>query len=257
MKTEIEKMHQTWDSLLKINRNRTELPAINFDEILSSIFALGSFYHYIIDFYDMSVSNISNGFAEAHGVAPEQIKTINDVLQLIHPDDMDFVAQAEKKACDFMYKQLEASKIPRYKVCYNFRFKTPMGYQLFNHQSLVLTMDDNNNFIKSLNIHTNISHLTQRNNYTFSIIGLAGEPSYLNMVVVEKENTQPASASLFSKRELEIIRLLAKGHKSEHIAEQLSISTDTVKTHRKNILGKSGCRNTSELIATGMSEGWI
>jgi len=258
MKTDIRKMHQTWDSLLVASRRPTELPAINFDEIVSSIFAAGPCYYYVIDFFDMSISHLSGGFSEAHGINQSSVKTINDILSLIHPDDIDFVSKAEKRAYYFMYERLKPQKFTRYKASYNFRFKTADGsYRLFNHQALILTTDENNNFIKSLNIHTDISHFAQKNNHKFSLIGLSGEPSYLNIDVDEKEQTGRADDSLFSKREIEVIRLIAKGHDSGGIANALCISEQTVKTHRKNVLAKSGCKNASELIAMSMSEGWI
>lgn len=45
---------------------------------------------------------------------------------------------------------------------------------------------------------------------------------------------------LFTHRELEIVKLIIGGHTTAHIAGQLSISTHTVETHRKNI-----CRKTN------------
>lgn len=54
--------------------------------------------------------------------------------------------------------------------------------------------------------------------------------------------------SNLSKREFEIIRLLAKGLNSKAIAEELFISRHTVDTYRRNILEKTGCKNTAELI---------
>lgn len=251
-------MHQTWDSLLVANRKPTALPAVKFDEILSSVFSSGPCYYYVIDFFDMSLSHVSKGFFEAHGIPPQNANTINDILALIHPDDMDFVSKAEKQAYDFLYSQVPREKITHYKASYNFRFRTADGsYKLFNHQALVLTTDENHNFIKSLNIHTDISHLTQKNNHKFSLIGLGGEPSFLNMNVNETARAAALPKNMFSKRELEIVRLLAKGYSSQRIAELLFISLETVHTHRKNILSKSGCKNALELVALGMSEGWI
>lgn len=52
-----------------------------------------------------------------------------------------------------------------------------------------------------------------------------------------------------SKREKIIIRFLLNGLGSKEIAEQLSISAHTVRTHRKNIMLKLGVKNTSELIS--------
>lgn len=258
MKNDIDKMHKTWDSLLTVNRKPTGLPAINFDEIVSAIFASGPCYYYVVDFFDMSLSHVSSGFFEAHGLPPQKAETINDILGLIHPDDMDFVSRAEKQAYEFLFSQIPREKVTRYKASYNFRFQTADGsYKLFNHQALVLTTDENHNFIKALNIHTDISHFTPKNNHKFSLIGMGGEPSYLNMEVAEKKPTVALAQNQFSKREIEVIRLIGKGYSSKRIAELLFISPQTVRTHRKNILAKSGCRNASELIARGMSEGWI
>ena len=55
-------------------------------------------------------------------------------------------------------------------------------------------------------------------------------------------------ADIFSKRELDILQLLEKGLSTEHIAEKLYLSPNTIKTHRKNILHKSGKANMGELI---------
>lgn len=259
MKPDITLMHDVWDGLVTIDRKRTNLPKINFDELLSSLFTTGPFYFYIIDFFDMSISNISSGFQDAHGVDPTKIKTINDILALVHPDDMDFISKAEKKAFDFIYESLGVEKITKYKEAYNFRFKTASGeYQLYNHQSVILTTDENGNFIKSLNIHTNISHITKKNNHKVSLIGLMGEPSYLNMDVLEGEKVKsPVSENTFSKKEIEIIKLIAEGLDTNAIAEKLFVTPDTIKTHRKNILRKSECNNSAELIARSTSEGWI
>ncbi len=260
MNPEIKLMHNVWDGLVTVKRGQTDLPSLNFDELISSVFTAGPFYFYIIDFFDMSISNISSGFKEAHGLDPSSIKNINDILALVHPDDMPFVAKAEEKVFSYIYNSLGVEKITRYKESYNLRFKTPDGsYQLYNHQSVILTVDEKGNFIKSLNIHTNISHITKKNNFKCSLIGLAGEPSYLNLEVFDDPNgKEPAvSESAFSRREIGIIKLLSQGKSTKEIAAELSISEDTVKTHRKNILAKADCKNVAELIARSMSEGWI
>ena len=109
---------------------------------------------------------------------------------------------------------------------------------------------------KVLNIHTNISHLATENNYKVSAIGMMGEPSYLNLDVSVNEEPK-ISESVFSKREKQIIRLMAGGSNSKEIAENLNISAHTVKTHRRNILRKSECGNLVQLIAKCIKEGLI
>lgn len=51
-----------------------------------------------------------------------------------------------------------------------------------------------------------------------------------------------------SSREIEVIKLVAEGLTSSQIADKLFIAEHTVKTHRKNILRKTGASNTSQLV---------
>jgi DNA-binding CsgD family transcriptional regulator len=55
--------------------------------------------------------------------------------------------------------------------------------------------------------------------------------------------------NIFSDRELEIIRLLAKGLSTKQISEMLFLSPFTVNTHRSNILQKSGKASVHELLS--------
>lgn len=254
----INELHEVWKSMVIGERNQTDLPSINFNQIVSAVFATGPFYYYIIDFYDFSISNISDGFKDAHGIDPENIRNINDILSLIHPDDINFVTKAEDLAFKYINEQIGLDKIKLYKFSYNFRFLNSFGsYDFYNHQSLILTTDEKKNFVKSINIHTNISHLTKTNSYTLSIIGLNGLPSFLNIPISEFQETEIALNNNFSKREIEVLKMIADGINSREIADRLFISLETVKSHRKNIFKKSGCNSAAELVARSVSEGWI
>lgn len=56
-------------------------------------------------------------------------------------------------------------------------------------------------------------------------------------------------------REVEIIRLICQGLSSEQIAEQLNLSVETVKTHRKNIHFKLGISKVADLIQFAIKQG--
>jgi DNA-binding NarL/FixJ family response regulator len=89
--------------------------------------------------------------------------------------------------------------------------------------------------------------------------------SALNSTVVQKlvQNLDPQSRQSFpaeqlSDRELQILRLLAIGLPNKSIANKLSISERTVRTHVSNILGKLNLTNRTQAalyaIRKGMAE---
>lgn len=53
---------------------------------------------------------------------------------------------------------------------------------------------------------------------------------------------------LLSEREVEIITLIAEGYTNSQIAELLHLSPHTINTHRKNIMGKLGTKNTAGIV---------
>lgn len=60
-----------------------------------------------------------------------------------------------------------------------------------------------------------------------------------------------------SKREIEILELVAKSKTTEEISNILIISPLTVSTHRKNIFKKTGTKSVLELISLSIEKGWI
>jgi DNA-binding CsgD family transcriptional regulator len=65
----------------------------------------------------------------------------------------------------------------------------------------------------------------------------------------------PATLAGLSQRELEVLRLLATGKSNQEIANALFISLNTVATHVRNILAKTGCINRTEAAAYALRQG--
>jgi DNA-binding CsgD family transcriptional regulator len=51
-----------------------------------------------------------------------------------------------------------------------------------------------------------------------------------------------------SLREIEVLGLIMQGYTNNEIAEKLFVSYETIKSHRKHILLKTGAKNTAALI---------
>lgn len=54
---------------------------------------------------------------------------------------------------------------------------------------------------------------------------------------------EAARRRTLSGRQLDVVRLAARGRGNAAIAEELSLSIETVKSHRRNIIARFGARN--------------
>ncbi|MDP2919732.1 MAG: response regulator transcription factor [Dehalococcoidia bacterium] len=65
------------------------------------------------------------------------------------------------------------------------------------------------------------------------------------------------AVSLLSERELEVLKLAAKGLSNRDIAEQLFLSIRTVQAHLGNIFNKLDVGSRTEAILFGLKKGWF
>lgn len=72
----------------------------------------------------------------------------------------------------------------------------------------------------------------------------------------ENGGLQRANAGL-SKRELEVLQLIAEGLTNAEIADKLFTSKRTIETHRQNIIEKTQAKNTAALIKFAVSNGML
>src|ERR1044072_1323284 len=66
--------------------------------------------------------------------------------------------------------------------------------------------------------------------------------------VFKKQNVQVSNKLMLTEREKEIAQLVANGFSSKQIARKLSISIETVKTHRRRMLQKNNVSNFPQLV---------
>ncbi len=65
---------------------------------------------------------------------------------------------------------------------------------------------------------------------------------------MSQPTTTPPMTEQLTKREKTIIKLVCQGAKNQEVADNLSISPHTVKTHLYSIFRKTSCRNRVELL---------
>lgn len=73
-------------------------------------------------------------------------------------------------------------------------------------------------------------------------------------------NNIQLNEDLFKKttpRERQIVALLAQGLRTKDIATELCISTDTIESHRHNIIRKTGLKTSPQIVAEFIRGGLI
>lgn len=227
----------------------------SFERIIAELFSVGEFYYYLLNIGDNSIHNCHENALRLHGLK-QYPKYLQEIISLIHPEDIAFVIEAERMAIEKV-QEIGWEHHLNLKSSYCFRMRTAHGdYQLFHHQALHTQKDEEGRLIQAINIHTNIHHITQVNNYTVAVTGIGGRSDFhqMHLMPTKPKNSPPDN---FTRRELEILHLIANGYSSTEISDLLILSGHTIRTHRKNILRKTNAKNASELVKKCIEWGYI
>lgn len=91
--------------------------------------------------------------------------------------------------------------------------------------------------------------------------GSALDPTVTAKVMAQLSSGKPLGAQAtiekLTQRELDVLRLAARGHTNRAIGVELDISDRTVQGHLANIFGKLGVATRTEAVLLAMKQGWI
>lgn len=71
------------------------------------------------------------------------------------------------------------------------------------------------------------------------------------------DNKTQLKDGLLSERELEVLELIAQGHRDREAARALDIEECTVRFHVRNILGKLDVKSRAAAVYQAFKKGWI
>lgn len=169
---------------------------------------------------------------------------------LIHPEDVPILIEAYYLFIDFI-SRLEFENRKRIKLMCDFRMKDRNGeYKRFLNQLVPLELDSRGNIwlmliLYDLYIGKDLFSVAQRKMFDLQT----------NEIIFFEKDIGKNKEPLLTKREKEVLRLMAKGMPSKKIADELFLSINTVNNHRRKILEKTKTENTAMAIQYGMSFG--
>ena len=130
-------------------------------------------------------------------------------------------------------------------LCKDVKEKYPsvfiIGLSTFNQQSFIQKMMDNgaSGYV--------LKNATQEELMEGIGVVMKGK-TYMSDEVTKVLRKHENSSIILTRREKEVLELIAEGLTNNEIAQKLFISTTTVDTHRKNLLAKFEVKNTAMLI---------
>lgn len=228
---------------------------LSYQEIINkyiTVFHLGPYFYVVYNTATNEVEYTSQEIESILGFKANEFE-LAVLLSRIHPEDLPKFYHFQKKAVEF-YNKLPEEYFFKYKFSYDYRILGKEDNDLRVIQQVVPINYFSEGGSRTLNIFTDVTHLQMQGNSKLSFIGMDGAPSYYN---VQMEDAIINADKTFTRRELEIIRLVVTNKSTQEIAETLNISKHTVQTHRKNILRKSGSVSMQDLVIKSIREGWI
>ncbi|MDX5346442.1 MAG: response regulator transcription factor [Hymenobacteraceae bacterium] len=137
---------------------------------------------------------------------------------------------------------------------------------------LVLTTDDDESYVYKFLKAGAMGYILKnvdKEELVFAVQTVARNRNYLcteiSLNLLEKvcsktsfrRKFQERSNGEFSKREMEVLLLIAEGYTNAEIAEKLFTSRRTIETHRQHLLDKTQAKNTAALISYAFTKGVI
>ena len=74
-------------------------------------------------------------------------------------------------------------------------------------------------------------------------------------LITDESYSEKSPFEVLSKREREVLQLLAEGNSTKEIASTINVSVKTVESHRKHIMDKFDIRSVAELTKLAIREG--
>lgn len=246
-----------WESENKILKPSEKKPVLEIIDQIASLFSAGNYYYLIINFEKYSLDFVSDGIKSVLGIEKNKF-TLEKFFNLLHPEDLAKLHEKEAVAINFLFNKIPKEDIPKYKVVYLLRLKLKNGkYKTILHQSRAINISKNGKIHQAISVHTDITYLNIPIDHKISFIS-SQRPSYYYYETSDSfELIENSFKTVFTKREKEIIKKMSEGKDYNEIANLLFVSPHTIRTHKKNILRKSDCKNAAELMTKCIREGVI
>ena len=224
----------------------TEEPSLIQDEFISENQAISTGYSCIFNWAQMRYIFVSKSIKNILGYTAEHFlaEGFSFSLSLIHPADKQKLRQMHLAIFNYYYKTATEER-KQLRFSYNLRVKTAgNGYVQILRQSNFRGFTADGKPVLEYIYSTDITTFRYHSSMVLVVHKLSETGTYIMCHEQEFSDAQ----SRLSERENEVLALAKLGLTSKEIAIKLYLSIETVKSHRKNIIAKTGAGNLTAAI---------
>ncbi len=187
----------------------------------------------------------------------KDIRSVGEAL-----NGIELLALLEKKQVDIAVIDIEMPRMNGIETTKEIKKRYP------EVKVLILSMYNDNEYIRQL-IEVGASGYILKNKGKEELVSairkIAAGGEYLGDAVIKtlmdeikkpKKNISDKKIPL-TKREIDVLKLIAEGNTTPQIAEALFIAPSTVETHKRNLIDKLGVANARALIKYAIENGYL
>ncbi len=207
----------------------------------------------IIDHSDLSYKYLSPTVKDFTGYGVEEFLPKGPAFFMSLSDNMYLINPVIEKISGLVMALPREERI-HFHLFYDFRITKADGQKISMYQQTIpLALNDEGYPYLMLCVVSDVTKFKKDTSINYrATLNLPGQPIKVLLSGCIGEAADP-----LTEREKEIVIQLADGMDSQGIADKLFIAEDTVRTHRKNMLEKTGAKNTVHLVRMAIANGWV
>ena len=215
----------------------------------ASDFAIGPYFWFIPDNISMDILAVSVNIKVQTGYSDKEWTKVGErklFPSLIHPEDRQYVLAAIQELIMITEKlsKLQLSETKFFVYCRFLNAKKKYRWTVFQFPAFLFA--DNGRAISAFILISDISHLSIMNAPLMTVIDKNEQIQKFYKITTPSPLDIPSFK--ITKRETEIIQLMAQGLNTPQLAKHLFLSYNTIENHKKNLRRKTGAKTSVEMM---------
>lgn len=210
---------------------------------------------YVIDYFTQDFEFVSDNPLFLCGLSPEEVQDMgySFYFEKVTKEDYELLLKINKVGFEF-YDKIQPEERLKYFITYDFHIqesqdKLPV---LINHRLTPMFLNREGKIWKALCVVSLSNNKTSGN----IMIGKECVNSFYRYDI-DNNTWKEEEKIILNEREREIIHFSFQGLSIEEIANEMFLSSDSIKYHRRHLFEKLGVNNINEAIAFAMSQSLI